>query len=66
MVVRGPSQLNNSRHRLQEQSNLAAAPVRDTYLVKESADTVLFSLRSIDFSRNPMAFSADCLARNVA
>jgi len=66
IVVRGPNQLNKSRHRLQAPSNLAIASVRSTYLVKERTDTVLFNLRNIDFSRSPRAFRAACLARNAA
>ena len=66
IVVRGPIQLNKSRHRLQELSNLAIALVRSPHLVMERPKTVLFNLRNIDLSRAPKAFSADCFARNVA
>ena len=66
IVVRGPSQLHKSRHRLQEPSSLAITLVRSAYLVRERIDTVLFNLRSIDFSRSPRAFRADCFARSAA
>jgi hypothetical protein len=64
--VRGPNQLNKSRHRLQEPSNLAITLVGNTHLVRERADAALFNLRNTDFSRSPRAVRADRLARNAA
>ena len=65
MFVRGANQLNKSKQRLRELSNLAIVFLGGPYLVMERLDTVLFNLRSIDFSRGPRAFS-DNFPRNVA
>lgn len=66
MVVRGPNQLNKSKHRLNGSFRPCITLVGSSYLVRERLDIVLFNLRNIDFSRGPRAFSADCFARNVA
>jgi len=66
MPVRGANQLNRSRQRLQELSKLAIVMLGGPYLVMERLDTVLFNLRSSDFSRGPRAFSDDSFLRNVA
>jgi len=66
MVVRGPNQLNKSRHRLQGPSEPAIYVVGYPHLVIERPDTVLPNLRIIDFSRGPRVFSAGRFPRNVA
>lgn len=67
MDVRGPNQLNKSRHRLQRtKSGIAIALARSPYLVMDRLDAVLVNLRRIDFSRGPKAFIANRFARNVA
>ena len=66
MFVRGANQLNRSRQRLRGLSKLAIVLLGGPYLVMERLDAVLFSLRSIDFSRGPRALSGDSFPRNVA
>ena len=64
--MRGANQLNRSRQRLQELSKPAIVMSGSPHLVMEKLDTVLFNLRSIDFSRGPKAFAADNFPRKVA